>query len=263
MATVTGLGGIFMRARDPEALRAWYAEHLGLRAGPDGEVVFGWRAADAPDDRGATIWSVFKQETTYFAPSASTFMVNYRVDDLEGLLAALRAAGVTEVGTAESFEYGRFGWVLDPEGNKIELWEPPAGSASPFAHSVPAAPIADQRFLGARPTLGVADVERSVAFYATHLGFEAVARMAGPPAFALLQRHAASIALVATFEPLPLPWAAVYLEVTDVRPLHRACKGAGVSLAHPLTPQPWGMLDFVLSDPDGHKIAVGQRVGGP
>jgi predicted enzyme related to lactoylglutathione lyase len=125
MKRVTGIGGIFFKAADPKALGAWYRDHLGLDVTDWGGAIFEWGGADS--DRGMTIWSPFKQDTTYMAPGTSSFMINFRVADLDALLAALRAEGCNVVGEPQTSEQGRFGWVLDPEGNKIELWEPPAG----------------------------------------------------------------------------------------------------------------------------------------
>ncbi len=125
MKRVTGLGGIFFKARDPAALNAWYREHLGLDVSEWGGTVFKW-ADDSPT--GTTLWTPFKADTGYFAPSEAPFMVNFRVADLHGLLAALRAEGCEVLEKVDESEYGKFGWVMDPEGNKVELWEPPAGS---------------------------------------------------------------------------------------------------------------------------------------
>jgi catechol 2,3-dioxygenase-like lactoylglutathione lyase family enzyme len=119
---VIGIGGIFFKARDPARLAAWYQRHLGLE-------VAGWGGASFPEDPsrpGYTVWSPFATDTDYFAPSRQAFMVNFRVDDLEGLLADLRAAGVWVDDRVEHSELGRFGWILDPEGNRVELWEPQA-----------------------------------------------------------------------------------------------------------------------------------------
>lgn len=124
MKRVTGLGGIFFKARDPAALNAWYRQHLGLDVSEWGGTVFKW-ADDSPT--GTTLWTPFKADTGYFAPSEAPFMVNFRVADLHGLLAALRAEGCEVLEKVDESEYGKFGWVMDPEGNKVELWEPPAG----------------------------------------------------------------------------------------------------------------------------------------
>jgi predicted enzyme related to lactoylglutathione lyase len=126
MKRVTGIGGIFIKARDPASLREWYRKHLGLDVTEWGGVVFRWND-DNPAAVGTTVWSLFDAESTYFAPSAAPFMVNYRVDDLHALLAALREEGCTVVDEPQESEYGKFGWVVDPEGNKIELWQPPEG----------------------------------------------------------------------------------------------------------------------------------------
>lgn len=122
MARVTGLGGIFFKARDPAALGAWYAKHLGLDVDEWGGVRFEEDASRA----GYTLWSPFAADTSYFAPSTQPYMVNFRVDDLDALLAQLRADGVTVDERVEESEFGRFGWIMDPEGTRVELWQPPA-----------------------------------------------------------------------------------------------------------------------------------------
>ena len=126
MKRVTGIGGIFFKAKDPKALGEWYRDHLGIDVQAWGGAAFRW-ADGGPAGTGTTIWSPFKDDTAYFAPSAAPFMVNYRVDDLHALLAQLRSEGVTVEDKVEESEYGKFGWVMDPEGNKLELWQPPDG----------------------------------------------------------------------------------------------------------------------------------------
>lgn len=126
MKRVTGIGGIFIKARDPDAMREWYRTHLGLDIAAWGGVAFRWND-DNPGAVGTTVWSLFKAESTYFEPSNAPFMVNYRVTDLHALLAALREEGCNVVDKVDESEYGKFGWVVDPEGNKIELWQPPEG----------------------------------------------------------------------------------------------------------------------------------------
>jgi predicted enzyme related to lactoylglutathione lyase len=131
MAKVTGLGGVFFRCADPAAMKAWYREHLGIESESWG-YAFGWRERDEPQQQGYTVWSPFPESTEYFAPSAKQFMVNYRVDDLETLLPRLEAAGVQIVGTIQEEENGKFAWIIDPEGNKLELWEPVDSSVDPY-----------------------------------------------------------------------------------------------------------------------------------
>lgn len=124
MAKVTGIGGVFFKSRsEPKALAAWYARHLGLALEPWGGAVLRW-PDDHAGDGGATVWHVADEGTDWFSPSDSSFMINYRVDDLDGLLAQLRADGVTLVKGPESHENGHFAWILDPDGNKLELWQP-------------------------------------------------------------------------------------------------------------------------------------------
>ena len=121
MARVIGLGGIFFKSRDPAALCAWYAQHLGVEIERFGGVKFQEDSARP----GCVLWTPFKSDTTYFAPSTQPFMVNFRVDDLHALLAQLRGAGVQVDERVDESEYGRFGWIMDPDGNRVELWEPP------------------------------------------------------------------------------------------------------------------------------------------
>ncbi|MCX6141673.1 MAG: VOC family protein [Ignavibacteriales bacterium] len=123
MKRVTGLGGVFFQCNDPEKMKEWYRAHLGMESGKDG-AVFKWRDFDAPEKKCITAWSIFPAETKYFDPSQKPFMFNYRVENLKVLLDELREEGVTVVGEIEEYEYGKFGWILDSEGNKIELWEP-------------------------------------------------------------------------------------------------------------------------------------------
>jgi catechol 2,3-dioxygenase-like lactoylglutathione lyase family enzyme len=123
MQRVTGIGGIFFKSDDPEKLYAWYEKHLGLKRNLQTQaVVFPWRKAEGGKE-GMTLWSLFPRDTKYFEPSQAAFMLNYRVDDLDAVVAALRAEGVEILGR-EDYDYGRFAWILDPEGNRIELWEP-------------------------------------------------------------------------------------------------------------------------------------------
>ena len=127
MKRVTGIGGLFFKAKDPQALGAWYKQHLGIDVQPLGGAAFDWTVPDNPDGVGTTAWSLFAQTSDHFAPSTAPFMINYRVHDLHALLAALRTEGVRIEGELQESEYGKFGWIVDPEGNKVELWEPPAG----------------------------------------------------------------------------------------------------------------------------------------
>ena len=127
MNRVIGIGGIFFKAKDPQALRQWYRDRLGLDILAWGGAVFSWKTPDAPAGGGMTVWSVSGMDSNYFAPSTAPFMVNYVVADLHALRAALQAEGCDVDERTEESEFGKFGWVMDPEGNKIELWEPPAG----------------------------------------------------------------------------------------------------------------------------------------
>ncbi len=120
---VTGIGGIFFKCKDPKAMKQWYGEHLGLQTDDYG-TNFEWRQADNPDKKGFSQWSTMSENTKHMGPSKKDFMINYRVENLEWLVEQLRAEGVTICDEIEAFEYGKFVHIFDPEGNKIELWEP-------------------------------------------------------------------------------------------------------------------------------------------
>ena len=128
---VTGLGGVFFKADDPSAQRDWYRDRLGLDMA-DWGAKFMWRDHGDPDSVGYTVWSAFDKDTEYFAPSEKPAMINYRVADLESLLATLKSEGVTIVGDMVTEANGKFGWIMDPEGNKIELWEPVPSDKDPY-----------------------------------------------------------------------------------------------------------------------------------
>lgn len=124
MAKVTGIGGVFFKSRqDNKALAAWYQKHLGMQLESFGGAILRW-PNDTAEDKGLTVWHVAEKDSKWFSPSDSAFMINYRVDNLVEMLAQLRAAGVEIVSGPESHENGKFAWIMDPEGNKVELWEP-------------------------------------------------------------------------------------------------------------------------------------------
>ena len=126
MKHVTGIGGIFFKSENPEKLYQWYEKHLGIKRASDGSgAVFEWRDGRDPEKSGMTVWSIFPHDTKYFGSSNSAFMINYLVDDLDGLLKTLQEEGVEIDPHREDYEYGRFAWITDPAGNRIELWEPP------------------------------------------------------------------------------------------------------------------------------------------
>jgi len=124
---VTGIGGIFFKSADPKRLRDWYARHLGVPVQDWGGAAFPWRDAADPERPGTTVWSVFPADTAYFGDGGAPYMVNYRVRDLDAMLAQLRHAGVWIDEKRDESEFGRFAWIRDPDGNRVELWEPPAG----------------------------------------------------------------------------------------------------------------------------------------
>ena len=125
MLRVTGIGGIFFKAKDPEALRAWYQRHLGIDLTEWGGAVFTWTDESGTPTGGATVWTIKDPDDNSFEPSSAPFMVNYRVADLHALRTALREEGCHVLNEVDESELGKFGWVMDPEGNKVELWEPP------------------------------------------------------------------------------------------------------------------------------------------
>ncbi len=124
MARITGVGGVFFKTRgDCAALAAWYQQHLGLPLEEFGGAILRW-PEDKAEDQGLTVWHVADQDSKWFSPSTSSFMINYRVDNLVELLEQLRAGGVEVIQGPESAENGKFAWIMDPDGNKVELWEP-------------------------------------------------------------------------------------------------------------------------------------------
>ncbi len=122
MKRVTGIGGIFFKAKDPKAINDWYKNHLGINAGQYG-ASFEWRELDDPKKKGMTQWTPFADKTKYFEPSTKEFMINYRVENLEALVVELKKEGVTLLDEIAVYDYGKFVHIMDPEGNKIELWE--------------------------------------------------------------------------------------------------------------------------------------------
>ena len=124
MARVTGIGGVFLKAKtDSKQLAEWYQQHLGMKLEVYGAAILRW-PDDHAEDKGVTVWSLASPDSDWFSPSQSSFMINYRVDNLDELIAQLRAAGVVILKGPESHENGKFAWILDPDHNKVELWEP-------------------------------------------------------------------------------------------------------------------------------------------
>src|SRR5262245_11962832 len=127
MKRVTGIGGIFFKAKDAPALQAWYKRHLGIDVQEWGGTAFTWTDGEGKPVAGTTVWSIASAQSDHFEHSTSTFMVNYRVEDLRALVKVLREEGCNVLEKIDDSEYGQFAWVIDPEGNKVELWQPPAG----------------------------------------------------------------------------------------------------------------------------------------
>ncbi len=124
MAKVTGIGGVFLKCNgDSASLAEWYQKHLGMPLESWGGAILKW-PEDKAEDSGLTVWSLAAKDSKWFSPSESAFMINYRVDNLDEMLAQLKTAGVTIINGPESHENGKFAWIMDPDGNKVELWEP-------------------------------------------------------------------------------------------------------------------------------------------
>lgn len=128
MKRVTGIGGIFFKAKDAPALHAWYKRHLGIDVQPWGGTAFSWTDESGTPVGGMTIWSVGPDSADAYAPSTASFMVNYRVENARELARMLKEEGCQVLDRIEESDYGTFAWVIDPEGNKVELWQPPDGS---------------------------------------------------------------------------------------------------------------------------------------
>ena len=124
MAKITGIGGVFFKSRnDHDALAAWYQKHLGLQLESWGGAILRW-PDDKAEDKGLTVWSVAGKDSQWFSPSDSSFMINYRVDNLDEMIAQLREGGIEIIKGPDSDANGKFAWIMDPDGNKVELWEP-------------------------------------------------------------------------------------------------------------------------------------------
>jgi predicted enzyme related to lactoylglutathione lyase len=123
MKKVTSIGGIFFKCKDPNKIKEWYSKHLGFNTDQYG-TSFEWRNSEDPSHKGFTVWSPFKDSTEYFNPSEKEFMINYRVENLTGLVKELKKEGIRVVDEIQEYEYGKFVHIMDPEGNKLELWEP-------------------------------------------------------------------------------------------------------------------------------------------
>ncbi|HXV12599.1 MAG TPA: hypothetical protein VEC56_00205 [Candidatus Krumholzibacteria bacterium] len=136
---VTGIGGMFFKSDDPKQLMEWYRKHLGIEPDSYGGWSFKWRELRRTQRIGYTVWSPFEKATDYFDPSEQPYMFNFRVADLKSLLTQLRREGVHVIDKVEEFPFGKFGWIIDPEGRKIELWEPPT-SDDPFGSGKKAKP---------------------------------------------------------------------------------------------------------------------------
>lgn len=128
MKRVTGIGGVFFKAKDAPALRAWYQKHLGIDVQVWGGAAFDWHDAEGRPVAGTTAWCIHPSDSDHFAPSAAAFMVNYRVADLRALVRVLKDEGCEVIDGTDDSEFGKFAWVIDPEGNKVELWEPAVGA---------------------------------------------------------------------------------------------------------------------------------------
>lgn len=121
---ISGFGGIFFKSVNPKETMSWYQRMLGLKTDGQYGATFEWRSLENPAEKGSTVWSPFSEKSDYFSPSDKPFMLNFRVKNLERLLEKLREHGVSQLGEMQVFEYGKFAWILDPDGIKVELWEP-------------------------------------------------------------------------------------------------------------------------------------------
>ena len=127
MKRVTGIGGVFFKAKDAPAMHDWYKRHLGIDVQSWGGAAFDWVDAEGKPVAGTTAWQINKQESEHFAPSSASFMINYRVEDLRALVKVLKEEGCNVLDKIDDSEYGKFAWVIDPEGNKVELYQPAEG----------------------------------------------------------------------------------------------------------------------------------------
>ncbi len=262
MGKVTGIGGFFFKCQDTEALKSWYGKHLGEMPFGMQYPAFHWREPEDLERIGQTIWAPFKSDSDYFKPSTKPYMINFRVDDLNGLVASLREAGCLVDEKTEEFEYGKFGWVMDPEGNRLELWEPPSDldannnftSSEPFPHVVGLGGV----FLKAR------DPETLQAWYAEKLGIEP--DKGGCICFHQVDTHDRSrkdMSLFTFFKedtqyfnPSNKPYMPNY-RVRDLDGLLARLKDEGVSVVDKSEDSDFGKFGWIV-DPDGTKIELWQ-----
>lgn len=127
MKRVTGIGGVFFKCKNTKTTMAWYENHLGVEPDGYGGAFFEWKELKTPKEIGVTVFSAFDLKSDYYKPSKAPFMINFRVANLEKLMKQLKKEGVKQIGKIDKYEYGKFGWVMDPNGVKIELWEPVKG----------------------------------------------------------------------------------------------------------------------------------------
>lgn len=255
MKRATGIGGVFFKSKDPASLKSWYRTHLGIES-----IVFQWRQHDDPRRLGHTVWGVFKQETKYFASGSKPFMLNYRVEALEALLDTLRAENVQVVGEVETYSYGKFGWIMDPEGNKIELWEPVdevyAKQYSEQAASEHVIGIGGFFFEAHNP-------EALKAWYQKHLGLEVDAsgakfrwRSTGPDGRELYTQWRAgdSAETAKDFHPSEKLFMINYV-VRDLDALLISLRQADVEVVGEVEQHDHGRFAWML-DPEGNKIEL-------
>lgn len=254
MKRVTGIGGIFFKVSDVETIKSWYRDHLGFVT-TDWGATFIWGDRDHPS---RTEWSPFKIASDYFAPSAEPFMINYRVHDLKALIETLRLEDVTIAGEIQEFEYGKFGWIMDNENRKIELWEPVDGkfgdSPSPWTNRVTG--LGGIFFKSDDP-------KKTTEWYVKHLGVgDSTFRwndLSNPgvkvPAHTIWSPFKKDTEY---FSPSDKPYMFNY-RVKDLVELMKSLKDEGVTIVGKIDEYPYGKFGWVM-DPDDNKIELWEPV---
>ena len=258
MKRVTGLGGVFLKAKDPKFLARWYEDNLGIPFGTNVYASLKWRDSDNTDEICTTAFSMFSLQTEYFAPSTKDLMLNFRVSNLFELLPALKSEGVDVMQSTEEHEYGKFGWVMDPEGNKIELWEP---NESGFGEPAQTIPLEGEVNGFGGIFIKSKNPEAQGKWYSDHFG---LTFQYGMHTFKWRQLNDASIQAKTSFtffkedtkyfQP-SIKNQMLNFRVNNLRPLLETLKSAHVEVDPKIEDSEYGTFGWIM-DPEGNRIEL-------